>query len=231
MDVMHASQQQVPSRVDPGAATSTGGGQRLLGWAGVVGPAVFTGGFLVQEAFRREEYSPVRETISALEAGPNGWLQQLNFVLFGLLTIAFAVGLHRGVRPSRRGAAGPALLAVSGVGLLLAAALPLREDALGVTYDPGGHVVAGLLFFGTSAMGLVVLSRRLMCDPRWRALAPWTLASGATLLIGFVMTRLLVMPQDAPLHDVAGLVQRLLLLAVLFPCRFLLAVRLLRLAR
>ena len=144
----------------------------LAAWAGIVGPILFTATFLAQEAFRSDEYSPIAETVSALEAGPNGWVQQLNFVVFGLLTIAFAIGLHRGVRQSRAGIVGPALLAVSGVGLLLAAVLPLRQDAAGVTYDPGGHVVAGSTFF-LSATGLIVLSRRLARDPRWRSIAAY----------------------------------------------------------
>ena len=79
-------------------------------WAGIIGPALFTAAFLVQEVFRRGEYDPLAEPISALEAGPNGWIQQINFVVFGLLTIAFAVALHRGMRPIRAGIAGPALL-------------------------------------------------------------------------------------------------------------------------
>lgn len=226
MDATHAAQQQVPP-LDEAAAAS----QRALAWAGIAGPALFTAAFLVQEAFRRHEYSPMRETISALEAGPAGWVQQPNFVAFGMLTIAFAVGLHRGVRHTPRGAAGPVLLALSGIGLVLAAALPLREDAAGVTYDPGGHVVAGVLFFGTSAVGLIALSRRLRRDPQWHALARVTLVAGAAALVGFLLTGALVMPEDGPLHEWAGLVQRLLLLAVLFPCRLLLAVRLLRLSR
>ena len=46
----------------------------------------FTAVFLAQEALRRNEFSPVAEPISALEVGPNGWVQQLNFGVFGLLT-------------------------------------------------------------------------------------------------------------------------------------------------
>jgi len=47
------------------------------------------------------------ETVSTLEAGPHGSLQQVNFVVFDLLTIVFAVGLHGAVAPSRRGFARP----------------------------------------------------------------------------------------------------------------------------
>jgi hypothetical protein len=86
-------------------------------------------------------------TVSALEAGHNGWVEQANFVVFGLLTIAFAVGVHPGLRTTRAGIAGSALLFVSGIGLLLAAVFPLREDAAGITYDPGGHI------FVSSAIG------------------------------------------------------------------------------
>jgi hypothetical protein len=47
------------------------------------------------------------------------------------------------------------------VGLLLAAAFPLREDAAGVTYDPGGHFIAGVTFFLSTSLAMLALSRRL----------------------------------------------------------------------
>lgn len=145
--------------IDGARRTGPGPLDTTAAWAGIVGPVLFTAAFLVQEALRRDEFDPVAEPVSALEAGPNGWVQQANFVVFGVLTIAFAVGLHRAVAPTRRGIAGPALLTLSGVALVLAAAIPLREDAAGETYDPGGHVIAGVMFFSTSAVGLVVRPR------------------------------------------------------------------------
>lgn len=202
-----------------------------LAWAGIAGPLLFTATFLAQEAFRIEEYSPVAEPVSALEAGPGGWVQQVNFVVFGLLTVAYAFGLHRGVRPTRAGVLGPGVLIVSGIGLVLAGVFPLREDAAGITYDPGGHLVAGFTYFLSSALGLLVLSRRLARDTRWRGLSPYVLTAGALILLGFVLTRLLVMPQDGLLHDWAGVVQRVLILGVLFPCQVVLARRLLQVSR
>lgn len=201
-----------------------------LAWAGIIGPVLFTATFLAQEASRTDEYNPLAEVVSALEAGPNGWVQQVDFVVFGLLTIAFAVGLNLGLRRTRRGLLGPALLFISGIGLLLAAGFPLKEDAAGVTYDPGGHVIAGATFFLTSAVGLVALSRRLARDPSWQSLATYSLAAGVVALLGFVATGILVMPDDAPLHEWAGLAQRTLLVLVLFPCRVVLSMRLLRVA-
>lgn len=203
---------------------------RLLAGAGLAGPVLFTAAFLVQEGFRRGEYSALAETVSGLEAGPGGWVQQLNFVVFGLHTLAFAVGLHRGLRPTRLGALGPALLFTSGIGLVLAAIFPLREDALGRTFDPGGHIIAGITFFLGAALGLIVVSRRLARDPRWRGLAGYALAAGIVAVTGFVAGGRLAMPEAAPLHEWAGLWQRGLLLVVL-PCWVALALRLLRLAR
>lgn len=203
----------------------------MLAWAGIAGPILFTVTYMAQEAFRREEYDPVTEVVSALEAGPGGWIQQVNFVVFGVLTMAFAVGLHLGVRPSRTGILGPGLLFISGIGLLLAAAQPLREDAQGVTYDSAGHFVAGLTFFLSTAGGLVVLSRRLARDPRWRGIATYTLVAGCLAVAGFAVMGALVMPDDAPLHDWAGLMQRALILAIIFPCRIVLSMRLLTTAR
>jgi len=43
----------------------------------------------------------------------------------------------------------------------------------------------------------------------------------------FIIMRVLVVPDDAPLHDWAGLAQRLLIIVILFPCWIVLAIRLL----
>lgn len=203
----------------------------IAGWAGVAGPILFSVAFLAQDAFRPGGHDPVADPVSALAAGPTWWVQQLNFVVFGVLTLVFAAGLHAGVRQTRGGIAGPALLFVSGIGLLLAAAFPLAEDASGDSFDPGGHTVAGMLFFPTSAIGLIVLSRRLRADPAWRGLAAYTLAAGVVALAGVLVTASLILPDGAPLHDWAGLAQRVLTLAVVFPCRIALGARLVRVGR
>lgn len=202
-----------------------------LAVAGILGPILFTMAFVAQELWRGGEYSPMAERVSALEAGPGGWVQQANFVVFGLLTIAFAVGLHWGVRPTRAGVVGPALLGWTGVGLVLAAVFRLREDAAGVTYDPTGlHEVNGAILFLSMGVGFMVVSRRMARDPSWRGLAPYALATGIAWLGMLVVFGVLVMPDDALLHPWAGLAQRVAL-AVWFSCSILLALRLLRIAR
>jgi hypothetical protein len=202
-----------------------------LAWAGIIGPILFTVVFLAQEALRRGEYHPVAEPVSALEAGPNGWIQRLNFLVFGLLTMAHAIGLHRGMRPARGGWIGPALLFVTGMGALMSTAFPWREDAAGVAYSPVGHIVGGMIFFLGSPAALIVLSRRMRHDPSWRGLAEYTLGSGLVLFALAVVGTGFVRPDTAPLHDWAGLYQRIMVVALLFPCRIALGVRLLSITR
>ena len=195
----------------------------VLAVAGIVAPLVFTVGFLLQEYLRRGEYDPVVKQISDLEAGPYDWVQQVNFAVFGVLLIAFAVGLHRGVRPTRAGVAGPILLGSNGVGLVVAAVFPMRGQTAGV------HSVNGTIFFLGIGVALVAVSHRLRGDRRWRGLGPYTLATGIVLVALFVAVGVLAARPGAPLYDWRGLVQRLVL-AVWFPCLVVMAVRLWRVA-
>ena len=199
---------------------------RYAALAGILGPVLFSAGFFAQQAFRGAAYDPIAEPVSALEAGPHGWIQQANFVVFGLLMLAYAVGLHRGIDRSPRGILGPALLGTAAVGLFIAAVIPLREDGVGQVYDPGGHFVGGVTFFLSTALAMLVLSRRLTRDPHFRTLAAYTAVCGGLALVGFVVLGRFAIPDGAPLHDVAGLIQRMVLLVVTFPCLVILALRL-----
>lgn len=198
------------------------------GWAGLIGPVLFTLTWVAQELFRIGEYSPMREPVSALAAGPNGWIQSVNFAVFGFLTIAFGVGLYRVTRSSKSGMIGSLLFLVSGLGLLMAAAFPLREDAAGVTYDPGGHFAAGITFFTSSALALVVVSFALAQRTESRTLAMPVRMAGVLMLLSNPVMGILVIPDDAPLHEWAGLAQRIIVLGLLFPARMALSHRLLR---
>ena len=204
----------------------------LTGWVGIAGPVLFTLTFVGQELFRMDEYSPLAEPVSALAAGPNGWIQHVNFVVLGVLTMIFAVGLHFGLRPTRLGVVGPALFFVTGIANIIGGIFfPLREDAAGVTYDPGGHQQVGMTFFLCSTLALIVISFRVARDPRWRDLRGFIVAVAVALVAGNVLMVRLVIPDDAPLHEWAGLGQRILVVGLLFPARIALSFRLIRTGR
>jgi hypothetical membrane protein len=172
----------------------------VLAAVGIFGPILFTAGVVVQ-GLLRAEYNQIAQQISDLTAGPSGWVQQVNFVVFGLLLIVFAVGLHRGVRKAWPWVGGPALVAWNGVELVIAGLFPLREDAAGHIYDPlGVHSVNGTIFFLCIGVVLVVLSRQFARDARWRGLAAYTLASGIALFVMVVLNGFLAEMAQAPLH-------------------------------
>ena len=205
--------------------------QRLAAWAGITGPILFVITFVIQDRLR-SDVDWVSQVVSALTTGPSGWIQQGNFVMLGVCTITFAIGLHRGIAPTPLGIAGPAILALNGVAALLAgAAFPLRVDPAGNVYDPGGHQVVGTVFFATAAIAFVCLAPRLNQDRRWKNLAPLALAAGIAGLACFVLMAALVIPDTAPLHDWAGLAQRAIVILVLLPMRVVLAARLLSISR
>jgi hypothetical membrane protein len=217
-------------QVDGGAAygLERRGVISALAVAGVAGPIIFVLVVVVQSLLH-PDYSQVKLPISALAAWPGGWIQSANFVVFGTLTIACAIGLHLGVRPSRLGIVGPALLVLSGVGLMISGAFPWKAVD-GDFVVPAGHLLGALLSFLGTGIGFVVVSRRMAADPRWRGVAMYALASGIAIVALFVLTFALVIPPGAPLHSWGGLVQRVTLL-VWFPCTVVLALRLLRVAR
>ena len=104
-----------------------------LAAAGIAGPVIFAVVALVQSLLR-PEHSLVRHPISALAAGPSGWVQDVNFLVLGSLMIAYAIGLHLGVRPTRWGVVGLAFLVLSGAGLVWAGLFP-STDATGARWD------------------------------------------------------------------------------------------------
>jgi hypothetical membrane protein len=200
---------------------------RTLALAGLIVPAWFTTLVIVQGVLA-PDYSHVALPISALAAWPRGWIQNLNFYVSGSLLAALAVGLHRGVLKTRGGVAGVALLVASGVGIVLAGVFPWKMVD-GVPTETPQHVAAAVMSFAATAAGLIVFSRRLRADPRWRDLAAYALSSGIVILLLFVTLGWFAIEDDAPLHPWAGLLQRVVC-AVWFTCTIVLAVRLRRLA-
>jgi len=134
------------------------------------------------------------------------------------------------MRRSRRGALAFPLLLTSGVGVILAGVFSWAGDPGTQLVEPVAHVVAALMTFLGAGCGLIALSRRMADDPTWRSLSAYTRACGVAMLVLFPVTGFLAMPSGAPLHDVAGALQRLVLLAW-FPCVVVLSVRLLSRSR
>jgi len=181
------------------------------------------------QSLLRPEHSLIADPISALAAGPHGWVQNVNFLHFGCLMMAYAVGLHLGVSPMRRGIVGPAFLVLSGFGLIWAGLFPATSTS-GAFQDRALHTLGFIMTFFGASLGLILMSRRMARDPRWQSLASYALATGIATLLLLLSGARFVRPPGALLHLWRGLFQWVLL-AVWLSCTVILAFRLLRGAR
>ncbi len=71
----------------------------LLGCGVIAGP-LFVVAFLIEGA-TRADYDPLRHPVSSLAFDDFGWMQVANFIVTGLLMLAFAIGLRLTLQPLR----------------------------------------------------------------------------------------------------------------------------------
>ena len=113
----------------------------LLACGAIAGP-LFIVAFLFEGA-TRANYDSLRHPVSSLALGDYGWVQSANFVVAGLLTLAFFVGLRRTPVQGKGSTWGPLLVGVWAVGLLGAGVFvtdPVSATLPGLPTDSPGTV-------------------------------------------------------------------------------------------
>ncbi len=165
----------------------------LLGYGVLAGPFYVL--VVLGQALTRPSFDLTHDDASLLSNGGPGWVQITNFVITGLMVIAFAIGVHRALRTGIAATWGPRLLGLFGLGLIgagLFVADPMNGFPAGT---PAGHptvlslhgtlhiACAGIGFLGLVAACFVV-ARRLASDGRAQ-LAMFSRATGVIFLAGF----------------------------------------------
>jgi hypothetical protein len=168
------------------------GAVRKLLYAGVVGPPLFIVVFLI-EGFTRRGYSQWRNFVSQLATGDGGWVQVVNFLVCGTLVVAFAIGLRLAIRGTRGSLAGPILLGLFGIALLVAGTFT-TDPALG--YPVGAaqvhtthgmiHGLAGLASFTLLPAAAFVMARHFGAEPGARAWTLYSLGIGVLVIVMFI---------------------------------------------
>ena len=165
--------------VDSGSAEvprgSVGGTRRLLVCGMAAGP-VFVAVTTV-EIISRQGFDLRRHGISLLSLGDRGWVQVANFLLAGLLSVAFAAGVRRALGPGPGGTAAPVLICGYGLGLIVTGLFlvdpgegfpPGTPDGLPVLSWHGAvHAVAPPAAFLSLVGVCLVLARRFAGLRRW----------------------------------------------------------------
>jgi hypothetical protein len=165
----------------------------LLGWGAVAGPFYVVTS--VAQGLTRQGFDFTRHQWSLLENGDLGWVQVANFVLTGMMLVAFAVGLRRALAGGPGARWAPRLVAVFGA-CLVAAGIFRADPALGFpagTPDGVGTVTThGILHFAAAGVGFCaiaaacfVIARRLTSDGD-RGLAIFSRVTGVAFLGGFL---------------------------------------------
>jgi hypothetical protein len=168
---------------------------------GVVAGGLFIGLNTIQ-ILTRPGFDLRRLAISVLALGDFGWVQVSNFVLSGLLTIAFAVGVRQTLRGGRAGTFGPILIAANGLALIIGGAF--TTDA-GLGFPPGApdtipdplswhaqvHSFSFFLAVISIVLASLVLARRFIGVRQWGWLAYCGITAVAMpALVVFGMTNL-----------------------------------------
>lgn len=180
---------------------------RALLAGGLIAGPLFVAALLLEGAFR-PHYSALRHPGSSLALGDFGWIQDLNFLVAGLLTLAFAVGLRQVLRPGRAAAWGSILVGWWAIGLLGAGIFetdPVNGYPPGTPDQIAHPTVHGALHdlisvpaFVALFVAFFVLRRRFVREGR-RGWAIYSAVSGVLFIAAFALS-------GAAFQQVTGLV-------------------------
>lgn len=187
---------QTPRSVSPAAsrraAHAADPSTRVLVTAGVVAGPLFVVVGLVQ-VLTREGFDLTRHPLSLLSLGDLGWIQIANFIVAGVLMLAFALGARRSLGDGPGRVWAPVLFALYGVGLVLGGAFT-ADPALGFpmgtpdgyptewTFHGTVHAFAAPLAFLALVAVTWVVARRLAWEGH-RAAATWSRVIGVASLL------------------------------------------------
>jgi hypothetical protein len=124
---------------------------------------------------------------SSLAPGPYGWVQMVNFGLFGVLLIGLATALYRSVRPQWTARVAPVLMGLAGFGLLLSV-FPTDNGppSAPMTWHGAIHGIGFITLFVPIVLSMFFLAMSARGDSRWRGYLWLGPAAGMIALLAFI---------------------------------------------
>jgi hypothetical protein len=146
-------------------------------WFGLGGAALFTAVASLQGSIR-PGYDARQQAVSALSLGPDGWVQQINFIVFGASLLLTVPALRRLMRGGLGARSYPTVTALSGLCLVILAFIA-QDPAPG--YDPEQlglvlptvlglfHIALAAVAMISSIAGLFIMAARFSRGSHWRS--------------------------------------------------------------
>lgn len=175
----------MPIRTTPASSASAIGQsvltRRALLWVGIIAPILFATVFMI-DGFLKPGYSAVDEAISYLEVGAFGWIQQVNFTLFGVLLLVFLAAYLQRMRPIFGQTwlyVGGVLLAISDLGWIMAGLCKPNPISISqVAWPAVLHQIAVVVIFLPLAIASFLLGTKLVRTRGWRLFGGYYLVYG-----------------------------------------------------
>lgn len=134
----------------------------------------------------RPEYDPTSRFISEYALGAYGYLMTIAFFALGGGTLFLVVGLSQGPSEGGRSRTGLVLLALFGIGVLVAGTFP--TDPKGGPYTLSGelHAVSAIVGLSSLVLSALVWAFRWRKDAQWHAFARPALVLALLMLVSLV---------------------------------------------
>jgi len=142
----------------------------------IIGSALFG---LINFSFSafHPDYIIVRQPIGDLELLPNGWIQSVDFIIFGFFMWAFAAGLRRELGEGGSSKMLPLMHELTALGLIIA----------GVFVHNPMHSIASVVIFTSMIVSFFLFAQRFRGDTRWKGWATFSLITGIVVAILIIM--------------------------------------------
>ncbi len=188
--------------------------QQLLLLCGVIAGPLFVIVFLIEGGLR-SGYSSLRQPVSSLAIGERGWIQQINFIVTGILMLLCAFGLRLALVSYGGSFWGPFLIGIYAVGLIGAGIFVTDTTGLPSNLPtPPKRNTPGLLHDLCSVFVFIPLIAAFFVFSHLFAISGavgwfiYSAASGTLFAIGFVLFARGFAKIDK-IGSIAGLLQRL----------------------
>lgn len=191
------------------AATRTGNNVGALATLAIAGQVVLLASALLLPFV--SDYDLVGDNISELVLGPFGFVQTVAFVVAGIGTLALAWVIRQLTAGTWGSVVGPLLVGVYGVGAILVGIFPTDRidspaDVWAQSTTGTIHVLVSFVSFVCMVVGMFVLLRTFLLEPRWRARMGWWLG-----LFPAAALSLLLAQSEGPR---VGLMQRMMVAVI-----------------